>query len=243
MQLLPRFAVSSNGQGLSKRVYLLDHTGQPRSPWHDLPLQTGQLLSGFIEISKLESIKYEISLREAYNPLKLDTRKNKRNEVEERRYDGLVPLFNYGCVPQTWENSQENDFKYPYKGDGDPLDLVEVGDTPLPRGSVVEVKVIGAMCLVDSGKTDWKIVAVNSLDPSAPHLNTLEDMEQLFPGKLQSIRSLFEYIKKFDGKSDSGFIGPNESKSAAWEVIAHCHKQWRRLVTGEVPGQGYWLGR
>lgn len=243
MQLIRRFAVLTTGQGFAKRVFLLDKNGAKLSPWHDLPLTAGKVIPGFIEISRHQIAKYEVSLKEPCNPIKQDTRKNKATGVEELRYYGQFPLFNYGCVPQTWENSLENDPKYPYKGDGDPLDIVEIGEAPLATGSVADVKVIGAMCLVDSGEADWKIICVNSQDRNAEKLNSPEDVEQLFPGKLAAIRSWFELIKTFDGKPRNRFEGPNEGPSAALEIISHCHLQWQRLLTGDIPDQGYWLGR
>lgn len=232
----------TTGQGFTKRVFLLDKAGNKLSPWHDLPLSAGLIVPGFIEISRHQIAKYEISLKEPFNPIKQDTRKNKRTGAEELRYYGQFPLFNYGCIPRTWENSLENDPKYPYKGDGDPIDIVEIGESPLATGSVADVKVIGAMCLVDSGEADWKIICVNTQDTHAEKLNTPEDVDKLYPGKLAAIRTWFEVIKTFDGKPRNRFEGGNEGPSEALAIIAHCHKQYQRLLTGEVKGLGYWLG-
>jgi len=242
MQLSRRFAVLTTGQGFSKRVFLQDKAGQKQSPWHHLDLPTGLIVPGVIEISRHQIAKYEVSLKEPFNPIKQDTRKNKRTGVEELRFYGQFPLFNYGCIPQTWENSLENDPKYPYKGDGDPLDIVEIGEAPLATGSVADVKVIGALCLVDSGEADWKVVCVNTQDSHADQLNCPEDVDRLYPGKLAAIRHWFEVIKTFDGKPRNRFEGASEGPAEALALIAHCHKQWQRVKTGEFPSLGYWLG-
>ncbi len=34
-------------------------------------------------------------------------------------------------------------------GDGDPLDVIEIGEGPLPLGSIVPVKIIGILQLLD----------------------------------------------------------------------------------------------
>lgn len=242
MQLSRRFAVLTTGQGFSKRVFLQDKSGRKQSPWHHLDLPAGPIVPGVIEISRHQIAKYEVCLKEPFNPIKQDTRKNKRTGAEELRFYGQFPLFNYGCIPQTWENSLENDPKYPYKGDGDPLDIVEIGEAPLATGSVADVKVIGALCLVDSGEADWKIICINTQDIHANEVNSPSDIDKLYPGKLAAIRSWFEVIKTFDGKPRNHFEGPNEGPAEALALIAHCHKQWRRVRTGEFPSLGYWLG-
>ena len=47
------------------------------------------------------------------------------------------PIFwNYGFVPQTWENPDEKDSWTGYYGDGDPLDVVEIGSVEKDLGDV-----------------------------------------------------------------------------------------------------------
>ena len=49
-----------------------------------------------------------------------------------------------------------------YKGDNDPLDVVEIGNSKFGTGAVVQVRVLGALCLIDQGELDWKILVVNN---------------------------------------------------------------------------------
>jgi inorganic pyrophosphatase len=37
--------------------------------------------------------------------------------------------------------------------------------------SLQQVKVLGALCLIDQGEADWKVVAINVNDPLAERLN------------------------------------------------------------------------
>lgn len=46
-------------------------------------------------------------------------------------------------LSQTWEDPSVQDEETKLYGDRDPLDLVELGDRPIPTGTVTEVKVIG----------------------------------------------------------------------------------------------------
>lgn len=84
-------------------------------------------------------------------------------------------------------------------GDGDPLDVVEVGAFPPQRGQIVAVKVIGALALIDEGETDWKIITINVEDPRAPFINTVKDLERNKKGALFAIKDFFVNYKTPDG--------------------------------------------
>lgn len=58
-------------------------------------------------------------------------------------------------------------------GDGDPLDVVDIGIFPHRTGEVSFVKVIGAIGLIDEQETDWKVIAINVNDPKAHFINGL----------------------------------------------------------------------
>ncbi len=40
-------------------------------------------------------------------------------------------IWNYGAIPQTWEDPSHVDPDTGCKGDGDPIDVVEIGDFPV----------------------------------------------------------------------------------------------------------------
>ena len=92
-----------------------------------------------------------------------------------------MPFFNYGLLPQTWEDpnliSAEG-----YGGDKDPLDVIEIGVTPLPMGSVTQIKVLGSLELIDEGETDHKIIALRISDSRASRINDMKDLEEHIPG-------------------------------------------------------------
>ena len=49
--------------------------------------------------------------------------------------------------------------------------------------------------MIDEGETDWKILAIDSSDPLAPQLNSLEDIELLMPGLLSHTHRWFQIYK------------------------------------------------
>lgn len=102
----------------------------------------------------------ELATDEPLNPIKQDTRKNKLTGELELRYYAWFPLFNYGFLPQTWEDS--NVSTKGYFGDNDPLDIVELSDQPLNIGDLKSVKILGALELIDQNELDWKILCLST---------------------------------------------------------------------------------
>ena len=43
------------------------------------------------------------------------------------------------------------------RGDNDPLDILDIGSKMWTTGSIVRVKVLGVLAMIDAGETDWKV--------------------------------------------------------------------------------------
>ena len=70
-------------------------------------------------------------------------------------------LFHYGCLPQTIENGV--DTLCGLDGDNDPIDVLDLASrSDRVQGEVYEVAIVGAICLIDEGECDWKILAVDN---------------------------------------------------------------------------------
>ena len=63
-------------------------------------------------------------------------------------------------IPQTWENSQQEDKETGCVVDNDPLDVVDLTPKDSPMFSLPILKVIGCVSLIDEGELDWKILAL-----------------------------------------------------------------------------------
>jgi inorganic pyrophosphatase len=120
------------------RVFFTNN-GNTISPWHDIPLRSGENFNVVIEIPKFTKAKMEISTKEPYNPIAQDRKNGKL-----RDYHGPI-YWNYGAFPQTWEDPNVDHPVVNAKGDNDPLDLVEIGSESLATGSVHEVRPIQAL--------------------------------------------------------------------------------------------------
>jgi inorganic pyrophosphatase len=47
--------------------------------------------------------------------------------------------WNYGALPQTWEDPEHKDDNLETLGDNDPIDVIEIGQRIHHRGAVVQV--------------------------------------------------------------------------------------------------------
>jgi len=123
------------------------------SCWHDIPLvvnKTG-VFNYVNEIPKGDLAKMECATKERWNPIKQDVKKGKL------RFFSYGPIpFNYGFLPQTWEDpTKRSTFSdSATMGDNDPIDVVELSDMPLSCGQISSVKVLGCLGLIDEGETD-----------------------------------------------------------------------------------------
>jgi len=66
--------------------------------------------------------------------------------------------FNYGALPQTWENPNYTNIELDTRGDNDLMDAVEISGEPLSVGSVRQVKILGALALIDEGIENWNLI-------------------------------------------------------------------------------------
>jgi len=145
-------------------------------------------------------------------------------------------FFNYGCFPQTWEDPT---FFHPdadgTRGDNDPLDVCEIGARIIPCGKIRSVKVLGILCMIDEGETDWKVIVIDSEDKWAPFMNDIDDVERELPGMLSAIREWYRTYKIPDGKPPNVFA-LNErfmDKEYAMDIVKECHHAWEELVSGK----------
>lgn len=68
--------------------------------------------------------------------------------------DGLSLV---SAFPQTWEDPNATHPETKAKGDNDPLDVCEIGESVGYVGQIKQVKILGIMALLDEGETDWKV--------------------------------------------------------------------------------------
>jgi len=92
---------------------------------------------------------------------------------------------------QTWEDPSATHPETKARGDNDPLDVCEIGESVGYVGQVKQVKVLGVMALLDEGETDWKVIVIDVSDPLANKVNDIDDVEKHCPGLLNATSEWF----------------------------------------------------
>ncbi|OMO92109.1 Inorganic pyrophosphatase [Corchorus olitorius] len=182
------------------------------------------------EEGQAETLDYRVFFEESSG--KKDTKKGKL------RYYPYNINWNYGLLPQTWEDPSLANFEVEGAfGDNDPVDVVEIGERRGKIGDILKVKPVGVLAMIDEGELDWKIVAISLDDPRASLVNDVDDVEKHFPGTLTAIRDWFRDYKIPDGKPANKFGLGNKaaSKDYALKVIMETNESWAKLVKRSVP--------
>ena len=104
-------------------------------------------------------------------------------------------LFSYGAVPQTWEDPARVHPMTGAGGDADPIDVVELGSKQWSTGSLVAVKLLGVLAMIDEGETDWKLISIATSDPLAARLHDIEDVDVYLPGAIDALRTWLTFYK------------------------------------------------
>jgi inorganic pyrophosphatase len=223
---------------LDYRLYFRGPNGYI-SPWHDIPLYANaekKIFNMIVEIPRWSNAKMEMATKEPLSPIKQDEKKGVPRFVHN-----IFPhkgyIWNYGALPQTWEDPNHVVPDTGAKGDNDPIDVIEIGSKVADRGAVLQVKVVGTLALIDEGETDWKLVAIDVTDPLAEQINEIEDVEKHFPGLLKASVEWFRIYKIPAGKPENEFAfnGEFKGRDYAKKVIDETHGYWKGLIKENAP--------
>jgi inorganic pyrophosphatase len=219
-------------------VYFKDGEGKYISPFHDIPTWADEengIVNMVCEVPRWSNAKMEISTGAALNPIVQDTKKGKPRFVHNCfPHHGYI--WNYGAIPQTWENPDVKDDHTGECGDNDPIDICDLSDSIATVGEVKQVKVLGVLAMIDDGETDWKVLGIDVNDPRAESLNEIADVEKVMRGYLGATVEWFRVYKIPAGKPENKFAfgGEAKDKSFACTVINETRAQWTKLNSGEI---------
>jgi len=177
-------------------------------PWHDVEVDGEGIATAFpvvIEIPKGATNKYELD--KTTGLLRLD----------RVLYSAVYYPADYGFIPRT------------YCGDGDPLDVLVLGQEPVYPLTLVEARAIGAMRMRDEKGTDDKIVAVSVRDPA---YHEISNKDQLPAHVLRQLQRFFQDYKTLEQKQVvvEDLVGPAEAVA----FIADALKLYQGLRRGDI---------
>ena len=156
--------------------------------WKEIAPGTAEEMNVIIEINRGSNNKYELD--KTTGLIKLD----------RANYSAAAYPFDYGFVPQTlWH-------------DGDPLDVIVLTTYPLLPGILVTVRPVAVMEMIDSGESDYKVIAVPTEDK---RWDDVQDLADINKHTLKEFRHFFETYKLLKGKSAPVEVGEVKGKDAA----------------------------
>lgn len=172
-------------------------------PWHDVEIgdEVPSIVPAIIEVPKGSKNKYEL-----HKPTGL-------MKVDRVLFSSVHYPANYGFIPQS------------YCDDNDPLDILVLGQDPVPPLTIMFAKPIGVMKMVDQGEADDKIIAVHAHDPEYSEFDSIHDLPQ---HRLREVQRFFEDYKTLEKKSVKvdGFLDRKEAH-AVIEAAVQLYKQER----------------
>lgn len=121
---------------------------------------------------------------------------------------------NYGFIPNT------------LSGDGDPVDVLVVGRTPVMPGAVMCCKPVGVLMMEDNAGTDEKIIAV-PVPRLHPYHDNVEDITDIRPILRDQIEHFFAHYKDLEpGKwvKTGGWGDAAQARQLIIEGIARAKK-------------------
>ena len=177
-------------------------------PWHDVELgdQLPKLFPVIIEVPKGSKNKYELD------------KKSGLVRVDRVLFSSVHYPANYGFVPQT------------YCGDEDPLDVLVLGQDEVFPLSIMMVKPIGLMKVLDQGAIDDKIIAVHANDPEYSYYNSIDDLS---PHRMLEVRRFFEEYKILENKPVivQELLGPAAAMEAVMAAVELYQKNKIQLMS------------
>jgi inorganic pyrophosphatase len=173
-------------------------------PWHDVEIGSDAPaeFQALIEIPKGSKVKYELD------------KETGLIRVDRVLYSSVIYPANYGFIPQTLGD------------DHDPLDVLVLMQEQVVPLSILRVRPIGMMTMVDQGDNDEKIICVHLDDPEYRHFKNINELPR---HRMDELRRFFEDYKKLENKEVlvQDFLGPDE----AMDTVRHCMKLYSKLFS------------
>jgi len=167
-------------------------------PWHDIALpESGDVFPALIEIPAGSKNKYELD-----KPTDL-------LRVDRVLFSAVHYPANYGFIPRTLAE------------DGDPLDVLVLGQEPVVPLCIVDARAIGGFRMVDEKGIDDKILCVHVNDPAFRDYQNARELPQHLVAEM---KRFFEDYKALEGKDSA--VGEQLSIEQARVIIAAARKRY-----------------
>ena len=166
-------------------------------PWHDIAVvePIDDSFPAFIEIPRGSKVKYELDKATGFL------------RVDRILFSAVHYPANYGFIPQT------------FCDDGDPLDVLVLGQEPVVPMCIMRARAIGLMQMRDEKGLDDKVIAVHLDDPAYSQYSHIREIP---PHTLLELRRFFQDYKALENKQVDvdELQGPYEACKAIRDALA-----------------------
>ena len=107
-------------------------------------------------------------------------------------------------------------------GDGDPLDVIVLGEQ-LQKGSIVEIKLIGILKMLDEGKMDDKLIGVMVNNSIFSSIDSFNELKKSYGGITNILEIWFANYKGSNKIIINGF----DDEKTALKVFETAHKDYK----------------
>lgn len=134
--------------------------------------------------------------------------------VDRFLHTAMVYPGNYGFIPHT------------LSGDGDPVDVLVVGNVPVMPGAVLRSRPIGVLLMEDDGGQDEKIIAVPvaKLHPYHDGVNDIAGLPQILRDQIAHFFSHYKDLEKGKWAKIKGWGDAAEAEKMILEGIDRAKK-------------------
>lgn len=103
-------------------------------------------------------------------------------------------------------------------GDGDPLDVVFYTRAPMAPGTLIKLRAIGVLKMIDGGEKDDKIIAVpaSKIDPTYDDIKTISDLPKIEQQRLEAFFRVYKELP--EGRKKVELAGFNDAAAAKQEI-------------------------
>ena len=169
------------------------------------PINPDGSINAVIEIPAGTLQKWETNKRSGFIEWPLDQEGNRRL-VQYLPYPA-----NYGMIPGTWLPPEEG-------GDNDPLDVFVLGEA-VERGSVMPVRILGSIQVLDKGEQDDKLIAAPFKGPFG-QVQTLSQLRSEFPGIDSLLVHWIRNYKRNDVMQVQAIVDESQARATLNRAIA-----------------------
>ncbi|WP_420062458.1 inorganic diphosphatase, partial [Klebsiella pneumoniae] len=130
-------------------------------------------------------------------------------KIEQQRLEAFFRVY---------KELPEGRKKVELAGDGDPLDVVFYTRAPMAPGTLIKLRAIGVLKMIDGGEKDDKIIAVpaSKIDPTYDDIKTISDLPKIEQQRLEAFFRVYKELP--EGRKKVELAGFNDAAAAKQEI-------------------------